>query len=107
MFALLTSHARLSRSFALDGPTSEAVEAVPAGEADDGDAPGDQSVLGMSASDAAAAIRKHPATTAEIRQLCGDLQVLGRSEFKALLKWCAAPHNAALDHTLLQHTLIV
>jgi AdoMet-dependent rRNA methyltransferase SPB1 len=35
----------------------------------------------------AAAVRAHPATDAEIRALCADLQVLGRSEFKALLKW--------------------
>lgn len=35
----------------------------------------------------AARIRDSPATTAEIRATCADLQVLGRSEFKALLKW--------------------
>ncbi len=34
-------------------------------------------------------VRFHPSTTAEIRALCNDLQVLGRSEFKQLLKWCA------------------
>ena len=50
----------------------------------------------MAAGAAAAAIRDHPATTAEIRELCGDLQVLGRSEFKALLKWCAAPSQGAV-----------
>lgn len=33
------------------------------------------------------AIREDEATTAEIRLLCSDLQVLGRNEFKALLKW--------------------
>lgn len=32
-------------------------------------------------------ILDHPATTDEIRVLCKDLQVLGRSEFKQLLKW--------------------
>lgn len=32
-------------------------------------------------------IRSHPATNSEIRLLCKDLQVLGRSEFKQLLKW--------------------
>ncbi|KAK9808202.1 hypothetical protein WJX73_008345 [Symbiochloris irregularis] len=32
-------------------------------------------------------IREHPATDAEIRLLSLDLQVLGRSDFKALLKW--------------------
>jgi AdoMet-dependent rRNA methyltransferase SPB1 len=35
----------------------------------------------------AAFVRGHPATSAEIRALCADLQVLGRSEFKQLLKW--------------------
>ena len=38
---------------------------------------------------AAAAVAAHAATTAEVRALCADLQVLGRSEFKQLLKWCA------------------
>lgn len=32
-------------------------------------------------------IREDSGTTAEIRLLCADLQVLGRNEFKALLKW--------------------
>ena len=32
-------------------------------------------------------VRAHAATTAEVLVLCRDLQVLGRSEFKALLKW--------------------
>ncbi|KAL6781160.1 RRM11 [Auxenochlorella protothecoides x Auxenochlorella symbiontica] len=32
-------------------------------------------------------VADHPATTPEVRLLCGDLQVLGRSEFKQLLKW--------------------
>ncbi|KAI0514442.1 Spb1 C-terminal domain-containing protein [Xylaria bambusicola] len=34
-----------------------------------------------------AALQKMPATTTEIRQYCSDLKVLGRSEFKKLLKW--------------------
>ena len=42
---------------------------------------------GQSADDLAAAVRDHPATNAEVRALCGDLKVLGRSEFKALLRW--------------------
>ena len=33
------------------------------------------------------AILSHKATTAEIKALVSDLQVLGRSEFKALLRW--------------------
>ncbi|GAB4820618.1 hypothetical protein N2152v2_007664 [Parachlorella kessleri] len=47
------------------------------------------SEAGVGAVPAAAAklIREHPATTAEVRTLCRDLQVLGRSEFKQLLKW--------------------
>lgn len=32
-------------------------------------------------------LEEHKATTSEIRSLCADLQVLGRSEFKQLLKW--------------------
>ncbi|KAL0044666.1 hypothetical protein WJX82_004707 [Trebouxia sp. C0006] len=32
-------------------------------------------------------VEKHPATVEEVKALCGDLQVLGRSEFKQLLKW--------------------
>lgn len=32
-------------------------------------------------------VKSHKATTTEIRTLCEDLQVLGRSEFKQLLKW--------------------
>ena len=34
-----------------------------------------------------AALDKMPATTPEVRQYCADLKVLGRSEFKKLLKW--------------------
>ncbi|KAI1817172.1 rRNA methyltransferase [Poronia punctata] len=34
-----------------------------------------------------AAINKMPATTTEIRTYCSDLKVLGRTEFKRLLKW--------------------
>lgn len=32
-------------------------------------------------------VEKHPATVEEVKALCWDLQVLGRSEFKQLLKW--------------------
>ena len=35
----------------------------------------------------AEAVRVHEATSAEVKTLCKDLQVLGRSEFKLLLKW--------------------
>ena len=42
----------------------------------------------------AAAVASHPATTAEVRLLCADLGVLGRSEFKALLKWRAGVRKA-------------
>ncbi|KAL6765538.1 FtsJ-like methyltransferase-domain-containing protein [Haematococcus lacustris] len=33
------------------------------------------------------AVRRSAATTLEVRALCGDLQVLGRTEFKSLLRW--------------------
>ena len=39
--------------------------------------------------EAAAYIFLHAATNAEVRALAADLQVLGRSEFKQLLKWWA------------------
>ncbi|KAK9814670.1 hypothetical protein WJX72_009544 [[Myrmecia] bisecta] len=39
------------------------------------------------AGEMAPAIARHALTTPEIRALCADLQVLGRSEFKQLLKW--------------------
>lgn len=42
---------------------------------------------GLDPAELAAFIRDHPATTSEVKQLCRDLQVLGRSEFKQLLKW--------------------
>jgi hypothetical protein len=32
-------------------------------------------------------VREHPSTTAEVCALCADLRVLGRSEFKQLLRW--------------------
>jgi len=35
----------------------------------------------------AAFAKAHPSTTGEIQTLLSDLQVLGRSEFKALLRW--------------------
>lgn len=42
----------------------------------------------------AAVIRGHEATSAEVRELCGDLQVLGRTEFKTLLRWRLALRKA-------------
>ncbi|GLC72047.1 hypothetical protein PLESTF_001198400 [Pleodorina starrii] len=45
----------------------------------------------------AAKIRSHAATNAEIRSLCKDLQVLGRSEFKQLLRWRLALRKALKD----------
>jgi Domain of unknown function (DUF3381) len=35
----------------------------------------------------AAFVREHKATTQEVQTLAADLPVLGRSEFKLLLKW--------------------
>lgn len=43
---------------------------------------------------ARAQVRRCAATTAEVRALVGDLQVLGRTEFKALLKFRAAVRKA-------------
>ncbi len=67
------------RSFALEGPDSEAAPDAAEGE--------DDVVGALGYAALAARIRDSPATTAEIRATCADLQVLGRSEFKALLKW--------------------
>lgn len=39
------------------------------------------------APDFARFVEKHAATIDEVKALCQDLQVLGRSEFKQLLKW--------------------
>ena len=39
------------------------------------------------AQEAAETIRLHPATSREVLALCQDLQVLGRAELEALLKW--------------------
>ena len=33
-------------------------------------------------------LNEHPATTQEIRALVEDLRVLGKKEFKLLMKWC-------------------
>jgi len=33
------------------------------------------------------AVRDHPKTTEEIKSACEDLLVLGKKEFKKLLKW--------------------
>ncbi len=66
--AMAAERAAAVHRFALDGPAA----VVASGEG------------GLAT---AAAVAAHPATTAEIRALCADLQVLGRSEFKQLLKW--------------------
>ena len=43
----------------------------------------------------------HPATTPEIRSLCEDLGVLGKVDFKLLLKWrLAVRKTAGLDGKL-------
>lgn len=39
------------------------------------------------AAETAEFVRNHPATSSEVRQLCSDLKVIGRSEFKQLLRW--------------------
>lgn len=56
----------------------------------------------------AESIRSHADTSDEIVALCKDLQVLGRSDFKALLRWCVshckhlACCEAAICHLLLR-----
>lgn len=35
-------------------------------------------------------VRDHKKTTEEIKEACNDLLILGKSEFKKLLKWCVA-----------------
>lgn len=57
---------------------------LPAAAAD-GHQEADQQALDYPA--LAAAIRSHAATDSEVAALCRDLQVLGRSEFKQLLRW--------------------
>ena len=67
----------------LDGPQSETV----AEPASDGDT--QKTSLGRpeEAARVAELARTSDATTTEVRSLCGDLQVLGRSELKQLLRW--------------------
>lgn len=36
-------------------------------------------------------LNAHPSTTPEIRALVEDLRVLGKKEFKILIKWCVRP----------------
>lgn len=64
--------------FEVDGPASE-----PEAEVEDG-----QALAGLA--------RSHASTDDEIRLLCSDLQVLGRSEFKQLIRWCAPPARDAV-----------
>lgn len=78
----------------LDGEASEA--APKEGAADGDDVVG---ALGFAA--LAARIRESSFTTAEVRAACTDLQVLGRSEFKALLKWCGLLLIPLVAHVLL------
>lgn len=59
--------------FEVDGPASQ-----PEPELEDGQA-------------LAELARSHASTDDEVRLLCSDLQVLGRSEFKQLIRWCV-PH---------------
>ncbi|KAG1672818.1 hypothetical protein FOA52_004622 [Chlamydomonas sp. UWO 241] len=70
---------------AIDGPQSwEGVEGV------------------ANAKEVAEAVRAHASTDREIRQLVGDLQVLGRSEFKQLLRWRLVLRKALTADGLLQ-----
>jgi hypothetical protein len=58
---------------------------VPA--ASEADEDGQQQPLQLDFPALAGAIASHAATDNEVKALCKDLQVLGRSEFKALLRW--------------------
>ena len=53
-----------------------------AADGEEGEGPGR-----MSGEEASEVILEHPDTDAEVRALCADVQVLGRSEFKQLLRW--------------------
>lgn len=64
-------------TIALDGPQSEQVAV-----GDPESTPDDEEVARV-----AAMARGHKSTTDEIRSLCADLLVLGRSELRQLLKW--------------------
>jgi AdoMet-dependent rRNA methyltransferase SPB1 len=67
--------------FELEGPRSEQLSSG------DGDSTSSGSRRGLDIPALAAAVREAVGKDPEIRALCGDLQVLGRSEFKQLLKW--------------------
>lgn len=80
--------------FVLEGPGAEAPPEKGSAAAmvlTGGDGEGDDDVKkGPSAEEmrsVAALVRSHAATNYEIKELCKDLQVLGRREFKQLLKW--------------------
>ena len=74
-------NARAHCRFSLEDPDDE--------EEDPGEGAGEEEKPSGSQSltQTAAFARAHPATNTEIRTLLDDLQVLGRSEFKQLLKW--------------------
>ena len=66
----------------LDDLAEEAPPKEEGGEEEVGEEDG-----GKDLAEIARVVRSHPGTNLEIRTLLGDLQVLGRSEFKQLLKW--------------------
>jgi AdoMet-dependent rRNA methyltransferase SPB1 len=60
------------------------------GEGSDGEDDEEDAELGPSVN-----LNEHPATTQEIRALVEDLRVLGKKEFKLLMKWCVSPPRLA------------
>lgn len=72
------------RAILMQVPDAEASD----GEAAEGEGEGEgDATARLSAEEATAMIVEHAETDTEVRALCADVQVLGRSEFKHLLRW--------------------
>eukprot|EP00878_Enallax_costatus_P015432 GHUV01016165.1.p1 GENE.GHUV01016165.1~~GHUV01016165.1.p1 ORF type:complete len:408 (+),score=85.30 GHUV01016165.1:277-1500(+) len=69
------------------GHATQLILAGKAAEQPVGPEPGSDADAPLNYPALAEAVRNHPATDHEIQTLCKDLQVLGRSEFKQLLRW--------------------
>lgn len=71
-------------------PPDPATDATGAGKGSDGEEEEEAAAVGaakLGGEEAHALILDHPETDAEVRELCKDVQVLGRSEFKQLIRW--------------------